>query len=115
MMHSYPFQLPITEHKSKKELDIDRLEQFKNAIESHVQRLTAEVQTLATNMEVINAHANWIEPRLHDFLAFNQWMEKAHPDIIEAYKTSTKVARTLDKANAEEVFSESTEQMGAQA
>lgn len=76
---------------SKKELNLDRLEQFKAAVEHHITGLTLQVQTLTT-------HANWIEPRLHDFIKFNQWMEQAHPDIIEAYKKSTAVAEKLERA-----------------
>lgn len=76
----------------KKELNLDRLEQFKAAVEHHITGLTLQVQTLTT-------HTNWIEPRLHDFIKFNQWMEQAHPDIIEAYKKSTAVAEKLDRAN----------------
>jgi hypothetical protein len=97
-MNSYMQQMPLVENwrseysgASKKELNFERLEQFKYAIESHVQALTSEVSTLRN-------HANWIEPRLHEFLQFNKWMEQAHPDIIEAYKKSTAVAEKLERA-----------------
>jgi hypothetical protein len=78
----------------RRELNLDCLEGFKYAIEQHVQSLTLEVQTL-------QEHANWIEPRLHEFLKFTTWMQGAHPDIINAYKKSTAVAEKLDRANDE--------------
>jgi uncharacterized protein YaaN involved in tellurite resistance len=77
---------------SERKISLERLEQFKAAAEHQIQMLTVEVQT-------INNHINWIQPRLHDFMQFNRWMEQAHPDIINAYKTSTEVAEKLDRAN----------------
>lgn len=98
-MNQYMQQMPVTENwrseysgASRREINLERLEQFKYAIEAHVQTLTTQVQTLTS-------HANWIEPRLHEFIQFNQWMEQAHPDIIDAYKKSTAVAEKLDRAN----------------
>lgn len=110
-MNSYMQQMPLvenlrSEHSGalKREVNLERLEQFKYAIEAHVQTLTTQVQTLTT-------HANWIEPRLHDFIRFNQWMEQAHPDIIDAYKKSTAVAEKLERAideNHGEVMAEAS-------
>jgi hypothetical protein len=104
-------QMPLTENWrsdysgiSRKELNFERLEQFKYAIESHVQTLTSEVLALRN-------HANWIEPRLHEFIQFNKWMEQAHPDIIDAYKKSTAVADKLERAideNHGEVMAEAS-------
>lgn len=74
-----------------------QLDAFKNAIENHINQLTYEINTM-------REHANWIEPRLHEFIKFNHWMEKAHPDIIEAYKKSTAVVAVLDKANDEYMY-----------
>jgi uncharacterized protein YaaN involved in tellurite resistance len=110
-MNSYMQQPPVTETYrgdysgiSRKELNFDRLEQFKYAIEQHVQMLTTQVQTLTS-------HANWIEPRLNDYHKFNQWMEQAHPDIINAYKKSTAVVEKLERAideNHGEVMAETS-------
>ena len=61
--------------------------------------LRLNTRQTTSNDGTISNHANWIEPRLHEFIKFMQWMEKAHPDIINAYKTSTAVAEKLDKAN----------------
>lgn len=97
-MNSYPSQPLVTEKiydssgMAHTIVNPNRLENFKATIESHVSVLTTEVTTISN-------HANWIEPRLHEFIKFMQWMEKAHPDIINAYKTSTAVAEKLDKAN----------------
>jgi len=80
------------------------LEVFKTSLEAHIQSLTYEVQNM-------RQHANWIEPRLHEFLKFNKWMEQAHPDIIEAYKKSTAVAEKLERAideNHGEVMAETS-------
>jgi hypothetical protein len=85
-------------------VDPQALEVFKTSIEAHIQSLTYEVQTL-------RQHANWIEPRLQEFLQFNKWMEQAHPDIIEAYKKSTAVADKLERAideNHGEVMAEAS-------
>lgn len=97
-MNNYLYQPTVTdEFRSNigaphRVVDPQRLEQFKSYIESHVASLTTELQTL-------KQHANWIEPRLNDYHKFNQWMEQAHPDIIEAYKKSTAVAEKLDRAD----------------
>ena len=97
-MNSYPSQPLVTEKLYDSSgmahtiVNPNRLENFKATLESHVSMLTTEVTTISN-------HANWIEPRLHEFIKFMQWMEKAHPDIINAYKTSTAVAEKLDKAN----------------
>ena len=97
-MNSYPSQPLVTEKiydssgMAHTIVNPNRLENFKATLESHVSMLTTEVTTISN-------HANWIEPRLHEFIKFMQWMEKAHPDIINAYKTSTAVAEKLDKAN----------------
>lgn len=100
-MNAYRAQPPVTEvlrgeysGQVRRELNIDSLESFKYTIEQHVQSLTLEVQT-------IQEHANWIEPRLHEFLKFTTWMQEAHPDIINAYKKSTAVAEKLDRASDE--------------
>lgn len=77
---------------SERKINLERLEQFKAAAEHQIQMLTVEVQTMSN-------HINWIQPRFHEFMQFNRWMEQAHPDIINAYKTSTAVAETLDRAN----------------
>ena len=97
-MHGYTTQPLVTEKiydtsgMAHTIVNPNRLENFKATLESHVSMLTTEVTTISN-------HANWIEPRLHEFIKFMQWMEKAHPDIINAYKTSTAVAEKLDKAN----------------
>ena len=102
-MNSYTYTPIVTEKFTDSSgtrhtiVNPDRLEQFKSYLESHIVSLTYEVQTL-------KQHANWIEPRLHEFIKFNQWMEKAHPDIIDAYKKSTAVAETLDRANDEMMY-----------
>jgi len=67
------------------------LEQFKAAIESHVNTLTYEIQNLKN-------HAAWIEPRLNDFHKFMEWMQRVHPDVITAYTEATKVEKVLDDA-----------------
>jgi hypothetical protein len=98
MVLSYPTQPNVTVQldpfngPSPRIVHPDKLEGWKSVVESHLQALTTEIQTLGN-------HANWIEPRLQEFIKFNQWMEKAHPDIINAYKTSTAVADKLDRAN----------------
>lgn len=74
----------------------NRLEVFKSTLESHIMALTLEVQTL-------QAHANWIEPRLNDYHKFMEWMQRVHPDVIDAYTQATKVEKVLDKANDAEV------------
>lgn len=74
-----------------------QLENFKISIEAHISTLTAEMQTLQN-------HANWIEPRLNDYHKFMEWMQRVHPDVITAYTQATKVEKTLDKANGEEMF-----------
>ena len=97
-MNSYPSQPLVTEKLYDSSgmahtiVNPNRLENFKATLESHVSMLTTEVTTISN-------HANWIEPRLHEFIKFMQWMENAHPDIINADKTSTAVAEKLDKAN----------------
>ena len=80
----------------------DRLEQFKSNLESHIVSLTYEVQTL-------KQHANWIEPRLNDYHKFMEWMQRVHPDVIEAYTQATKVEKIIDKANHSESESVQTE------
>ena len=98
MVLSYPMQPNVTVQletfngSSPKIVHPDKLEGWKSVVESHIQALTTEIQTLGN-------HAKWIEPRLHEYLRFMQWMEQAHPDIITAYKASTEVAEKLDKAN----------------
>jgi hypothetical protein len=72
----------------------NRLETFKANLESHIMALTLEVQTL-------QAHANWIEPRLNDYHKFMEWMQRVHPDVITAYTQATKVEKVLDKAQGE--------------
>lgn len=74
-----------------------QLENFKLCMEAHVSMLTAEVQKM-------QQHANWIEPRLNDYHRFMEWMQRVHPDVITAYTQATKVEQTLDKANGEEMF-----------
>ena len=97
-MHGYATQPLVTEKiydssgMAHTIVNPKQLENFKATLESHVSMLTTEVTTISN-------HAKWIEPRLHEFIKFMQWMEKAHPDIINAYKTSTAVAEKLDKAN----------------
>ena len=71
-----------------------QLESFKMKIESYVNQLTAEISAL-------REHANWIEPRLNDHHKFMEWMQRVHPDVIEAYTQATKVEQVLDKANDE--------------
>jgi hypothetical protein len=97
-MHGYATQPLVTEKiydssgMAHTIVNPNRLENFKATLESHVSMLTTEVITISN-------HAKWIEPRLHEYLRFMQWMEQAHPDIITAYKASTEVAEKLDKAN----------------
>lgn len=74
-----------------------QLEGFKLSMEAHVATLTAEVQTL-------KHHANWIEPRLNDYHKFMEWMQRVHPDVIDAYTQATKVEQVLDKANDEMIY-----------
>lgn len=98
-MHAYISQPDVigvlsSSYSGTKVVDPDRLQIFKNGIESHISALTAAVQN-------IEQHANWIEPRLHEFLKFMTWMQEAHPDIIDAYKKTTAVAEKLDRANGE--------------
>ena len=75
----------------------DILRDFQMKVEGQLQSLTMAVQQMTE-------HANWIEPRLHEFIQFNKWMEQAHPDIIDAFKKSTAVVKVLDKANSEEMI-----------
>lgn len=81
----------------------NRLETFKANLESHIMALTLEVQTL-------QAHASWIEPRLNDYHKFMEWMQRVHPDVITAYTQATKVEKVLDKANdiGEQVYAETS-------
>jgi hypothetical protein len=94
-MHSYATQPLVTEKiydssgTSHTIVNPNRLENFKSTIETHVSMLTTEIQTLGN-------HAKWIQPRLHDFIKFMQWMEQAHPDIITAYKASTEVVEKME-------------------
>jgi len=105
-VNNYSYQPIVTEKLTDSSgtqhtiINPNRLENFKSVVEGHLATLTYEVQTL-------RQHANWIEPRLHEFLKFNQWMEQAHPDIIDAYKKSTAVAEALDRANDEMMYPQS--------
>lgn len=96
-MHSYQYQGIVSEKltdssgQSFAYINPQRLEQFKSYMEHHVASLTTEVQTLKN-------HANWIEPRLNDYHKFMGWMQRVHPDVIEAYTQATKVEKTLDSA-----------------
>ena len=74
-----------------------QLENFKLYMEAHVATLTAGVQQL-------QAHVNWIEPRLNDYHRFMEWMQRVHPDVITAYTEATKVEQVLDKANDEMIY-----------
>ena len=67
-------------------------------------KVEGQLSTLTIEMQRMQDHANWIEPRLHEFIRFNIWMEQAHPDIIDAFKKSTAVVKVLDKANSEEMI-----------
>ena len=78
----------------------NRLENFKSVVEGHLATLTYEVQTL-------KQHASWIEPRLNDYHKFMEWMQRVHPDVIDAYKKSTAVAEALDRANDEMIYPQS--------
>jgi hypothetical protein len=108
-MHSYTTQPIITEKMYDSSgtahtiVNPNRLETFKATLESHISMLTMEVQTL-------QAHANWIEPRLNDFHKFMEWMQRVHPDVITAYTEATKVEKVLDKANdiGEQVYAETS-------
>ena len=80
----------------------NRLEQFKATLESHIMTLTLEVQTL-------QAHANWIEPRLNDYHKFMEWMQRVHPDVITAYTEATKVEKVLDDAHGEMAYPQAME------
>jgi hypothetical protein len=95
-------------YSGTKVVDPDRLQIFKNGIEAHITLLTTAVQN-------IEQHANWIEPRLHEFIKFMTWMQEAHPDIIDAYKKTTAVAEKLDRANDEMIYPMSSppEMMGS--
>ena len=102
-MHSYTTQPIITEKMYDSSgtahtiVNPNRLENFKVTLESHISMLTMEVQTL-------QAHANWIEPRLNDYHKFMEWMQRVHPDVITAYTQATKVEKVLDKANDEWIY-----------
>lgn len=74
-----------------------QLDNFKLHMEAHVSTLTAQVQTLT-------AHASWIEPRLNDYHKFMEWMQRVHPDVIEAYTQATKVEKIIDKANDKFIY-----------
>lgn len=67
-------------------------------------KVEGQLSTLTRAVQQMQEHANWIEPRLHEFIKFNTWMQQAHPDIIDAYKKSTAVVEVLDKANGEEMM-----------
>jgi hypothetical protein len=95
-MNSYQYQPNVTEsingsYGHQLLLNPEKVAQFKSYVESHLMALTAEVQTL-------QAHANWIEPRLNDYHKFMEWMQRVHPDVITAYTEATKVEKTLDNA-----------------
>ena len=102
-MNNYSYQPAVTDYLpmaggvTPKVVHPEKLENFKSVIESHISTLTMEVQTL-------RQHANWIEPRLNDYHKFMEWMQRVHPDVITAYTQATKVEKTLDKANGEEMF-----------
>lgn len=101
-MNSYQYQPNVTEEyrssmgNPHRVVEPQRLEQFKAAIESHINTLTYEMQTL-------KQRADWIEPRFDEYLRFMDWLADAHPDIIKAYKASIKVSDRLDMANNEGV------------
>ena len=102
-MNSYPVQPSVIDYMqsfngvSPRVVHPEKLEGFKSVIESHITSLTAEVQNL-------KAHVTWIEPRLNDFHKFMEWMQRVHPDVIEAYTQATKVEKVLDKANDEMIY-----------
>ena len=77
-------------------VDPRTMQDFQMKVEGQLSTLTVAMQSMA-------GHINWIEPRLHEFINFNKWMEQAHPDIIDAYKKSTAVVEVLDKANNTEM------------
>jgi hypothetical protein len=113
-MNAYPYQPLVTtafthsrNNKFEYAIDPEALEVFKGVIESHVASLTAEHNSLSVEMEQLKHRAQWIEPRLADYVKFNKWMEQAHPDIIDAYKKSTAVADKLDHANNEMIYPQS--------
>lgn len=108
MISPYPYTPAVTEQLQgvngppSKAINPDKLDMWKTAVDNQLNHVSTELSTMIT-------HANWIEPRIHEFLAFMTWMEKAHPDIIDAFKKSTEVAEKLDKANGnydEEVMME---------
>jgi hypothetical protein len=101
-MQNYAYMLAVTEpntnsYYGQRAVNPERLENFKAAIESHIVALTTEVQTLRN-------HANWIEPRLNDYHKFMEWMQRVHPDVIEAYTQATKVEKVLDDAQGEMAY-----------
>jgi len=113
-MRPYPYQPIVTTaythpHSNNPQYAVipEALEVFKGVIESHVASLTAEHNSLSVEMEQLKHRAQWIEPRLADYVKFNTWMEQAHPDIIDAYKKSTAVADKLDHANNEMIYPQS--------
>lgn len=69
------------------------LSQFKSQIETHLQSLTASVQNL-------ESHAGYLSKEISETQKLLKWLGNAHPDIIDAYKKSTAVVETLDRANA---------------
>jgi len=112
-MNNYAYQPIITEKlydssgNATTIINPNRLEQFKSTMESHVASLTMEVQNL-------KAHANWIEPRLNDYHKFMEWMQRVHPDVIDAYTQATKVEKVLDDAHGEMAYPQDVA-MGASA
>jgi hypothetical protein len=113
-MHNYTYQPIVTEKLYDSSgaahtiVNPNRLELFKSTMEAHV-------ATLTTEMQVLKSHVSWIEPRLNDYHKFMEWMQRVHPDVIEAYTQATKVEGVLDKANDEMVYFPQNVAMGASA
>ena len=103
MIHAYTVQPGVSEKmydsngNTHNIVNTSRLDSFKAVIESHIMALTLEVQTL-------QGHANWIEPRLNDYHKFMEWMQRVHPDVITAYTQATKVEKVLDDAQGEMAY-----------
>jgi hypothetical protein len=70
------------------------LQNFKRGVESQLAALTTELNGVISRL-------NYCEPLMYKGMEFMEWMEKAHPDIINAYKAQKEVSETLDRANGE--------------